>query len=407
MPRNELIAGLDLGTTKACCVAAEVDERGQPVIVGVGVSPSRGIRRGNVVDIEATTRAVEDAVNRASQQCGMPILSVYVGVTGEHIQSMNSRGVAAITHPDHEITEADRRRVLEQSRVIVIPPDRSVLHAIPRSYSVDGQEGIREPVGMCGSRLEVETHIVTGSQTFLLNVEKCVARAQLALKEMVLEPLATAYAVVTEAERDLGVCVLDIGGGTTDIAVLADGEITHSAVIPVGGNHVTNDIAQLLRVTTDEAERIKLHYGSALPGQVGDTESVELTQIGRTGSRPFRRRALCEIIEARMQELLHMVKKELLRAGCLEAMTSGLVLTGGGSLLHGVQQCAGDILRVPVRLGTPSGVGGLHDSVAEPMFSTAVGLIHYALRSEEAARSAAPKGGMPGFLKWLKVFRPG
>jgi cell division protein FtsA len=406
VPRGDLIVGLDLGTTKTCCVVAEVDERGEPVITGVGLSPSSGIRRGVVVDIEAATRSVEDAVGKASQQCGAQVLSVYVGVTGEHIQSLNSKGVTAITHPDREITEADKKRVLEQSRSIVVPPDREILHAIPRSYSIDGQDGIHEPVGMCGSRLEVETHIVTGAQTFLLNVEKCIARARLGLKEMVLESLATALAVLTPAERDIGVCVLDIGGATTDIAVIVDGEILHSAVVPVGGNHVTNDIAQLLRVSADEAERVKVHYGSALPEQVGETESVGLTQIGRTEPRPLRRRALCEIIEARMQELLQLVKKELTRADCMKRLTAGVVLTGGGSLLHGTIECAGNILRVPVRLGVPTGVGGLSDAVATPDCSTAVGLVRYAIRMEEAARTTQQASVWQHVAALFSRFRP-
>ncbi len=406
MPRNELIAGLDLGTTKVCCVAAEVGDTGEPIVVGVGVSPSTGIRRGVVVDIEAATRSVEDAVAKASQQCGQPIVSVYVSVTGEHIQSLNARGVTAITHPDKEITEADRQRVLEQSRTIVVPTDRDIIHAIPRSYSVDGQEGIREPVGMSGTRLEVETHIVTGSQTFLLNVEKCVARARLGLRETVLEALATSLAILTPAERDLGACVLDIGGGTTDIAVVADGEILHSMVVPVGGNHVTNDIAQLFRVTADEAERVKVHYGSALPAQVEETESVGLTQIGRTEPRPLRRRALCAIIEARVQELLQMVKKELVRANCTEKMRAGVVLTGGGSLLHGMSDCATEILQAPVRLGIPTGVGGLADAVAGPEFSTAVGLIRYAIRAEENARPVKQTSVLKHMSKWFGRFKP-
>lgn len=406
MPRSELIAGLDLGTTKVCCVAADVDERDEPVIVGIGVSPSGGIRRGVVVDIEAATRAVEDAVAKASQQCGQPIISVYVGVTGEHIQSLNARGVTAITHPDKEITEADRQRVLEQSRTIVVPSDRDIIHAIPRSYSVDGQEGIREPVGMSGTRLEVETHIVTGAQTFLLNVEKCVARARLGLRETVLEALATSLAILTPAERDIGVCVLDIGGGTTDIAVVADGEILHSSVIPVGGSHVTNDLAQLFRVTAEEAERVKIHYGSALPSQVGETESVELTQIGRTHPRPLRRQAVCAIIEARMQELLQLVKKELVRANCIERMRAGVVLTGGGSLLHGVPDCAAEILQAPVRLGTPIGVGGLADAVAGPEYSTAVGLVRYAMRAEATAHPSRHAGVWKWVSKLFGRFRP-
>ncbi len=381
MTKNDLYAGLDIGTTKVCCVAAECGDDGQVLISGVGLSPSTGLKRGVVVDIEATTRAVEDAVARASQQAGRAITSLFVGVTGEHIKSLNSKGVTAITHPDREITEEDRERAHQQSRVIVIPPDRVILHAIPRSYSIDGQNGIRQPVGMTGTRLEVETHIVTGAHTFLDNVRKCVSRAGFTLNEMVLEPIAAGEAVIGENEKDLGVCLVDIGGGTTDIAVFQEGNIFYSAVIPVGGNHVTNDIAQLLRVTTDEAERLKISYGNALSMLVGENDSVPVVQIGRTEPRPLKQRALCEIVEARMQELFQLVQKEIARAGCAGKIAAGVVLTGGGSQLAGTIECANEIMRVPVRLGRPSGVLGLADVVYSPVFATAVGLVQYGVRA--------------------------
>lgn len=391
-----MIAGLDIGTTKICCVVAERGERGEVIVSGVGISPSDGLKRGVVVDIESTVRAIEDAVTKASRQAGREIASVYVGVTGEHITSLNSNGVIAITHPDREIKEDDVERVLDAARVIVIPPDREILHAIPRSYSIDGQNGIKHPVGMSGTRLEVETHIVTGAHTFLENVSKCVTRAGLALDDMVLEPIATAEAVVFPAEKNLGVCLVDIGGGTSDLGVFVGGEIFYSAVVPIGGNHVTNDIAQMFRVTVEEAEKIKIQYGSALATGIGDDEGFPLMQIGRTETRPVRRRALCEVIEARMQELFQFVQKEIMKSGCHDMLPAGVVLSGGGSQLKATLDCASQILGMPVRLGAPTGIAGLSDSVNSPIFSTAVGLVQYGMQQQQRHQNAAhsPFGGL-------------
>jgi cell division protein FtsA len=377
LPRSDHVAGLDIGTTKICCVVGQIGDAGEIMVTGVGMSPSRGLKRGVVVDIDATVHAVEDAVTKAARQAGTEVSSVYVGVTGEHITSLNSKGVTAITHPDREIKEEDVERALEQSRVIVIPPDRLILHAIPRCYSIDGQNGIKQPVGMSGTRLEVETHIVTGAQTFLQNVEKCVTRAGLALEDMVLEPIATGEAVVFPEEKNLGVALADIGGGTSDIAVFQDGEIYYSATIPVGGNHVTNDIAQLLRVSVEEAERVKIEYGCATAAGIGESEAIPITQIGRTEPRLLRRRALCEIIEARMQELFQLVQNELERSGCIEMLPAGLVISGGGAQLNGALECASNFTGMPVRLGTPVGIGGLCDTVNTPIHATAVGLVRY------------------------------
>jgi len=397
LARNDIIAGLDIGTTKICCIVAEIGENGEVIVSGVGVSPSNGLHRGVVVDIESTVRAIEDAVSKASRQAGREIAAVYVGVTGEHISSLNSKGVIAITHPDREITDDDVERVLDASRVIVVPPDRDILHAIPRSYSIDGQNGVRHPVGMSGARLEVETHIVTGAHNFLENVSKCVTRAGLALEDMVLEPIATGEAVVFAAERGLGVGLVDIGGGTTDLGIFQGGEIFYSAVVPVGGIHVTNDIAQLFRVTTEEAEKIKIQYGSALATGIGDEESFPITQIGRGESRPIRRRALCEVIEARMQELFQLVQKEIMKSGCHDLLPAGLVLTGGGSQLKGALDCANQVIGMPVRLGTPTGVTGLSDTVNSPIYATAVGLAQYGVRQQQSrhqAPSYGPFGGL-------------
>jgi cell division protein FtsA len=402
LSRNDLIAGLDIGTTKICCVVAELGESGELIISGVGVSPSAGLKRGVVVDIESTVKAVEDAVAKASRQSGREITSVYVGVTGEHITSLNSKGVTAITHPDREITEDDIERVKDQARVIVLPPDRIILHAIPRSYSIDGQNGIKHPEGMSGTRLEVETHIVTGARTFIDNVEKCVTRAGLALDDMVLEPLATGEAVVLPAERNLGVCMVDIGGGTSDMAIFQGGAIYYSAVIPVGGNHVTNDIAQLLRVTSEEAERIKIEHGTALLNGMTEEESIKITQIGRSDSRPLRRKALCEIIEARMQELFQLVQKEIMKSGCHDMLPAGLILSGGGSQLRGTIECASQALEMPVRLGKPTGIAGLGDSVNSPVFSTAVGLVQYGAHEQQHGHHHVSSGNP--FDSILKFF---
>lgn len=402
MARNNLIAGLDIGTTKICCVVAEIGETGEVIVSGVGNAPSGGLKRGAVVDIDATTRAVTQAVAQAAQQSGREITSVFVGVTGEHISSLNAKGITAITHPDREITEEDVERALQQSRVIVIPPDRVILHAIPRSYSVDGQNGIRHPVGISGTRLEVETHIVTGAQTFLLNVEKCVTRAGLELEDMVLEPLATSNAVLSSAERDLGVCLVDIGGGTSDVAIFQEGEIYYSAVIPVGGNHVTNDLAQLLRMTVDEAENAKIAHGSAISHSVREEETIPILQIGRTEPRHLRRRAMCEIVEARMQELFQLVQKEIAKSGREHSLSAGIVLTGGGSLLEGSLECASQVLQAPVRLGKPTGIVGLGESVEGPAFSTAVGLVLYGAHQGQEVRPSAGLGKQLGwFSAWI------
>ncbi|MEP6753917.1 MAG: cell division protein FtsA [Chthonomonadales bacterium] len=401
MPRTDVIAGLDIGTTKICCVVAELNDANQLIISGVGVSPSGGLKDGAVVDIESTVHAIESAVEQASRQAGKEIHSVYVGITGKHISSLNSKGVTAITHPNREITHSDVERVKEQARVIVLPPDRLILHAIPRSYSIDGQAGIRQPEGMSGMRLEVETHIVTGARTFVDNVEKCVTRAGLNLDDMVLEPLATGEAVLSNAERSQGVCLVDIGGGTSDLAIFQGGSIFYSSVIPIGGNHVTNDLAQLLRMTVEEAERIKIANGHCVLKDIRETESVAITQIGKSETRPLKRRAVVEIIEARMQEIFAHVQKEIEKSGCKDMLPAGLVISGGGSQLKGAQDLAQNQLEMPVRIGSPSGLMGLADAVYSPTFSTAVGLVQYGVN--DLLQSGGPSGGI-GTLSGVSKF---
>ncbi|HZP84862.1 MAG TPA: cell division protein FtsA [Chthonomonadaceae bacterium] len=409
MARNEVITGLDIGTTKICALIAEMTEHGELLITGVGVHPSTGMKKGVVVDIESTTRAVEEAVTKASRQAGREVESVYVGVTGEHIASLNSSGRIAITHPDREVTHGDVERVLEAARVIVLPPDREILHAIPRSYSIDGQNGIRQPVGMSGTRLEVQTHIVHGATTFLQNVEKCVTKAGLEVAEKVLEPIATGEAVLLPAEKELGVCLVDIGGGTSDLAVFVNGEIYYSAVIPVGGNHVTNDVAYGLTVGVDEAERLKTESGNALTELVPEEDVIVVRQIGREEGRKLRRRALVQIIEPRMQELFQLVQDELVKADCLHLIPAGLVLSGGGSQLKGCADIAQQVMGLSVRIGKPQGVGGLGETLTHPMYATAVGLVQYGARQmrhvHQYARTHSSNNGMRGLrriLAWLR-----
>lgn len=375
-----MIAGLDIGTTKIAALIADVTDNMRLDIIGVGVAPSKGLRKGTVVDIEQATESIAHAVEQAEHMAGRRIESVFVGVTGEHIRSLNSKGMIAVTSPTREISREDVERVMESSRTVVLTPDREIIHAIPRGYVVDGQNGIRHPEGMSGSRLEVETHIIHGSSTFLQNVTKCVLRAQLQINALVVEPIATAEAVLTEAERNLGVALADIGGGTTDVAVFTDGEIYYTGVIPVGGNHVTNDISMGLRTPPEESERIKLQYACALREMVGDNDVVPHRPMGSNEERRVPARVLAEIVEPRMRELFELIYEEIKKSGTAGMLPGGLVLSGGGSLMRGVAELAREVTDMPVRVGKPMNIGGLADKVDSPVFATGVGLLLYGLK---------------------------
>lgn len=396
MSRKEFVAGLDIGTTKTCCVLAEADvESGSVDIIGVGLTPSVGLRRGVVVDLDATTEGIRGAADKAQRMAGnISVRSVVVGITGEHISSLNSRGVIAITSSDREISHGDVERVVEASRVIVLPPEREIIHAIPRGYVVDGQDGVKDPVGMSGSRLEVETHIVTGSTAFLDNVVKCVRRAGLELDTTVLEPIATGESAVLPAEKDLGVVLIDIGGGTTDVAVFVNGEIYYTAVLAVGGNHVTRDMAIGLRASQEEAESVKLKYGCATSDMVDLDDTFRVTSLGDEQPRELPKEMLAEIIEPRVQEILQMVREEVIKSGYIDMLPAGAVLTGGGALMPGTVQLAEKILGMPTRLGQPQGVGGLNDTVQSPICATGVGLVIYAARVRADMREEEKKGGI-------------
>lgn len=388
MPRD-CVVGLDIGTTKVCAIVAEIEDHGRINIVGVGNSLSSGIRKGVVVDIDSAAIAIADSIEKARIMSGYEIHRVVVGVTGEHVASLNSRGVVAITHANREITEDDVLRVQDQSRVIVLPPDRDIIHAIPRSYSIDGQNGIRFPVGMSGTRLEVETHIVTGAVTFLQNVAKSVRKAGLEIEATVLEPIATAEAVLLQDERSLGVCIADIGGGTTDIAIFVDGDIFFSSAIPVGGSHVTHDISVGLRASHEESERIKLSESAAAAVATGPGDVFEVTSLGSDEPRLLPRSILAEIIEPRMHELFSLIKQEILKSGYYNLLPAGIVLSGGGSQLAGAAELCRQVTGMPTRIGSPRDVGGVAETLRSPVYSTAVGLVQYGARHHQRSWQAA------------------
>jgi cell division protein FtsA len=390
MTRRGTAAGLDIGTTKVCAIVGEVDEDGEVHIVGSGTAPSVGLRRGVVVDLDSTARAIQQAVEGAERMAGVQVSSVFVAVSGEHITSSDSRGVVAVARGDHEIAESDVARVIDAARMAALPAsDREIIHMLPRDFVVDGQEGVKRPVGMYGTRLEVETHIVTGVATTLANVAKCVQRAGLEVEEMVLEPLASALAVSTPSERDLGVVVADLGGGTTSIAVFANGGLCHTAILPVGGAHLTNDIAIGMRTPMAEAEKLKVRWGAASPNAVSEGEMIEVFSVGGRQPRVLPRRVLAEFIEPRLDEIFSLVQGQIRRSGYTHRIPAGIVLTGGTSLLDGLVEYAEARLSIPARLGAPDQVKGLVEAIRMPSFSTGVGL------TVHAARGRGGKSGVP------------
>jgi len=372
--KEDLIVGLDIGTTKICAVVAEPTATGVDVI-GIGTHPSRGLRKGVVVDIDATVDSIKHAVEEAELMADCEITSVYAGIAGGHIEGFNSHGIVAVK--DREVTENDVRRVIDAAKAVAIPMDREVIHVIPQEYIIDDQDGIREPLGMSGVRLEAKIHIVTAAVTSAQNIVKCANKAGLNVMDIVLEPLASAEAVLADDERDLGVCLIDIGGGTTDIAVFADGAIKHTCVLGLGGYHVTNDIAVGLRTPFEEAERIKKRFGAASARQLGSDDVITVPSVGGRRPREVSRKILCEIIEPRIDEILTLSRQEIVKAGLEDKIPSGLVLTGGCAALAGIGDLAEEIFEAPVRIGQPWRVGGLQDVVRSPMYATGVGLVLY------------------------------
>jgi cell division protein FtsA len=383
MADNELIAGLDLGTTKVCAIVGEQVDDGIDII-GIGSVPSRGLKKGVVVNIESTVQAIRAAIDQAEIMAGCEINTVYAGIAGSHVRGLNKHGVAAIAA--REVTDGDVQRVLEQSKAIPLPSDRQVIHVLPQEYIVDDQDGIAKPVGMNGVRLEARVHLVTAATTQIQNIVKCAERCNLNVAEVVLEPLASAEAVLSEDEREIGVAVIDIGGGTTDIIVFANSAAVHTSVIPVGGLNLTNDIAAGLRTPMAEAERIKIKYGCASPRMIDPEDCIEVPSVGGRAPRSLPREVLANIIEPRVEEIFSAVQHVLNESGYIDMLNAGIVLTGGSTMLDGMAELAEEILGMPVRRATPVGVGGLADVVKSPAYATAVGLAKYGAQRLRSVR---------------------
>jgi len=410
--RRGPLVGLDVGTTKVCVIIADQDDEAEVHIKGMGTSPSTGVRKGVVVDLDATTRAIGEAVDRAERMAGTKVGAAFVSVSGEHVASQNSRGVVAVSRADHEIAEQDIARVVEAARMTAIPAsDREIVHLIPRDFVVDGQDGVKNPVGMYGSRLEVDAHIVTGAGTLLANLLKCVQRAGLEVEDLVLEPLASGQSVLTQAERDLGVALVDSGGGTTSVGIFIGGGLCHTAILPVGGSHITNDIAVGLRTPIAEAERLKISQGCAMLSMVADGEMIEVPRIGTHDAQLRPRRALVEIIEPRLSEILGMVKAQIKRSGYANLIPAGVVLTGGTALLGGMADAASEQLEMPARIGVPDVAGTMGHTVDSPMYATGVGLVLHGARQRSPgrlSRSLDGAGSLFGRMRqWLRVFALG
>src|SRR5210317_2230564 len=382
---ENMIVGLDIGTSKVVAIVGEIVEDGSLNIVGIGSHRSRGLKKGTVVNIESTVDSIQHAIAEAEMMAGCQIHSVYAGIAGSHIRSMNSHGIVAIR--DGEVERADIERVIEAAQAVAIPADQKVLHILPQEYLIDAQEGVKEPLGMSGVRLEAKVHLVTCAINAVQNIEKCIKRCNLETEEIILEQLASTYSVLTEDEKELGVCLVDIGGGTSDIAIFTEGAIRHTGVIPIAGDQVTNDIAMALRTPTQHAEEIKIRYACALSQLAGADETIKVPSVGDRAPRDLSRQALAEVVEPRYDELFTLVQAELRRSGFEDMVPAGIVLTGGTSKMEGSMELAEEIFHMPVRVGAPQYATGLHDIIRNPIFATAVGLLLYgAEETQEGSR---------------------
>ncbi len=402
---RQMIVGLDIGTSKVVAVVGEIDSNGSIEVVGIGSHPSRGLKKGVVVNIESTVNAIQRAIEEAELMAGCQIHSVYVGIAGSHIRSMNSHGIVAIK--DREVQRADVERVIDAAQAVAIPADQKILHVLPQEYVIDSQGGIREPLGMSGVRLEAKVHLVTCAETAAQNIEKCVERCGLAVDGIILEQLASSYAVITEDERDLGVCMVDIGGGTSDIAIFTEGSIRHTGVIPIAGDQVTNDIAMALRTPTQHAEEIKIRYACALAQLTGPEETIKVPSVGDRPPRDLSRQSLAEVVEPRYDELFTLIQGEIRKSGFEELVPAGVILTGGTSKMEGVVELAEEIFHMPVRIGAPQYARGMNDIIRNPIYATAVGLlVSGAKELQEGAQLAVDRqskaGNVLGGLRdWL------
>ena len=403
---RNMIVGLDIGTSKVVAIVGEVNAEGEIEIVGLGSHPSRGLKKGVVVNIESTVQSIRRAVEEAELMAGCQIQSVYAGIAGSHIRSLNSHGIVAIR--EREVSTGDLDRVIDAARAVAIPADQRILHILPQEFIIDDQEGIREPIGMSGVRLEAKVHLVTGAVGAAQNIIKCVRRCGLNVDDIILEQLASSYAVLTEDEKELGVCLVDMGGGTTDIAVFCDGAIRHTAVIPIAGDQVTNDIAVALRTPTQYANDIKIRYACALRQLANPEETIEVPSVGDRPPRKLSRQTLAEVVEPRYEELLSLVQSELRKSGFEEMVAAGVVLTGGSSKMEGVIELAEEVFHMPVRLGLPQYVSGLSDVVRNPIHATGVGLLLFGNQHRDSGTShLVMDGGIRGLFERMKSWFQG
>lgn len=408
---ENVFVGLDIGTTKIACIISELGENNELKIVGVGVSPSDGLRKGVVVNIDKTVSSIKKAVEEAELMAGVDVSAVYVGIAGDHIRAINSRGVVAIGREDNEITQLDVDRAIDAAKAVSIPKDREILHVIPQEYTVDDQKGIKDPRGMCGVRLETQVHIITGAITSAQNILRSVEKAGLKVIDLVLEPLASSYAVLEKDEKELGVALIDMGGGTTDIAIYFDESIRHSAVVGLGGKNVTSDIAIGLRTPIEKAEDIKKKHGCSYSPLLRGDEHLSVPGVGGHENREVSRSVLASIIEPRMEEILSLALREIKRTEYADMLGAGVVLTGGGSLMEGVRDLAEKIFEMPVKLGVPSRFGGLTEAAKSPVHATGVGLCMYASEGETHIAGKKSSGGDDGLHKafdkmksWVREF---
>ena len=397
--RDNIVVGLDVGTTKTCAIVGEVTNAGIDII-GIGTHPSSGLQKGVVVNIDSTMDSIKKAVEEAELMSECEIRSVFTGIAGSHIKGMNSHGIVAVK--GGEVGEYDVKKALEAAQAIAIPLDRKVIHILPQYYIVDDQDGVKNPIGMSGVRLEAKVHVITGSVTSVQNIIKSVNRVGLDVNDIILEPLASSEAILSQDEKDLGVALIDIGGGTTDIAVFAEGSIQHTAVLPLGGNYVTNDISVGLRTPLLEAEKIKIKYGCAYTPLIPQNEIIEVSSVGGRKPRNVSRQVLGEIIAPRIEEILGLAHREIVRSGYDDLLAAGVVLTGGTAMLQGITELAEQVFNVPVRKGSPVGVGGITDIINTPMYTTGVGLVIYG--SRDRADYAMKRGEKGVVRKLTKTF---
>jgi len=401
-----MIVALDIGTSKVVALIGEVNEHGRLEVIGIGQTASRGMKKGVVVNIESTIQAIQRAVEEAELMAGVQVRSVYVGIAGSHIQSLNSHGIVAIK--DKEVSDSDVDRVMDAAKAVAIPADQRILHVLPQEFVIDQQEGIREPVGMSGVRLEAKVHLVSGAESAVQNIIKCVERCGLEVEDVILEQVASSYAVLEEEEKELGVCMVDIGGGTSDISVFLNGAIRHTAVLPIAGDQVTNDIAIAVRTPTEEANRIKITYGYALRQLIENEEIIEVAGVGEREPRGLSTQTLASVIEPRYEELFSLVLAELRRSGFEERIGAGVVLTGGAAKVEGAVELAEEVFHMPVRVGMPRSIGGLKGEVQNPIHSTGVGLLLYGAsqttygRGHSHASSRSNHGNDSGFWDRIK-----